>query len=244
VVSLPQPPPAYRHVPSPLTAGLITLAGTPDDSSLIGPQLVAIARMTADLVAPVSYASVTARRQDAYTTVAASSDVAVAVDLAQYADRGGPCLVAIDAGVPVTVPDIAATMVWPGFRDTAYSLGLRASLSIPLLAGRGTPIAALNLYGRDRTAMEPLTAAVWAACEASGWGPVGQNALDGGGAALVAGIVGALGVQSLIQRAIGAVIADTRRTPDAAYLVLRLRAAEDGASLTDTASAVLAEHQR
>ncbi len=41
-------------------------------------------------------------------------------------------------------------MRWPGFRDTAYRLGLHTSLSIPLFAGRGEPIAALNLYDPTR----------------------------------------------------------------------------------------------
>jgi hypothetical protein len=46
-------------------------------------------------------------------------------------------------------------MAWPGFRDTARQLGLRASVSIPLIAGSGTPIAALNLYAHDP---DPMTA--------------------------------------------------------------------------------------
>jgi hypothetical protein len=62
----------------------------------------------------------------------------------------------------LAVPDVAATMRWPGFRDSAYRLGTRASLSIPLFAGRGTAMAAINLYGRGPAALAPLTAAVWA----------------------------------------------------------------------------------
>jgi hypothetical protein len=246
------PPSSPQHIRSPLTEGLIALAGIPDDSPHLDDQLVAIARLTADLVTAVSYASVTAYRHGSPTTVATSSEVAVAVDLAQYADDSGPCLLALDSGAPVAVPDVSATMQWPDFRDTAYRMGLRASLSIPLFAGRGTPIAALNLYGHDPATMAPLTAAVWAACDPAGRSGRPQEHTgdsdtdgdgDGGAAALAAGLAGALQVQALIQQAIGTVIADDHGSADAAYLALRLRAADKGISLVDVASAVLAERQ-
>jgi hypothetical protein len=95
---------------------------------------------------------VSSRYEGAYATVAASSDLAV-VDEAQYRDNAGPCLDALDTGSPAAVPEIAATMSWPGFRDVAVNPGLRASLSVPIFAGSGKTIAALNLYGRHCGAM-------------------------------------------------------------------------------------------
>jgi hypothetical protein len=67
--------------------------------------------------------------------------------------------------------------------------------------------------------------------------------LDHGGEALIAGLVGAFAVRARIQQAIGAIMAVTHRAPDAAYLILRMRAAETGATLTDAATAVMAEQQ-
>ena len=116
---------------------LVTLAGTPDDHPGVEDQLITIAQLSAARVAGVSYASVTARREGAYTTVAATNDLATAVDEAQYAEQAGPCIEAVATAKPLAVPDIAVTMRWPGFRDTAYQLGLHTSLSIPLFAGRG-----------------------------------------------------------------------------------------------------------
>jgi hypothetical protein len=146
---------------------------------------------------------------------------AFAVDEAQCADRAGPCLSALDGGSPVAVPDVAATMQWPEFRDAAFALGLRAS-SIPLFAGRGTAIAGLNLYGRDPGAMAPLTAAVWNVFDFEPVADVENHRLDNGSAGLVAGIAGAFAVRAVIQQALGVIIADTQRTGDAAYLILRL----------------------
>ncbi|MEU4242524.1 GAF and ANTAR domain-containing protein [Actinoplanes sp. NPDC026619] len=215
---------------------LIVLAGTPDDSSLIGDDLVLIARLVADRIAAVDYASVTSRYEGAYATVAASSDLAVAVDEAQYRDETGPCLEALDGKHPTAVPDIAATMTWPGFREKALRLGLKASLSIPLFAGSGQIIGALNLYGRHAGPMKALTAAVWGAYEPS-TSVAGNHDddLDDGGRELAAGLIGAMALRDMIQQAIGVIMATTGRNADCAYFMLRMQAAESGATLTDTA---------
>jgi hypothetical protein len=245
----PPPPAPGPQVHNPLAQCLSALAGTADDSSWIGCQLIGVAQLVVDLVGPVSYASVTAYRDDALTTVAASSDIALAVDEAQYADRAGPCVSTLEAGSPHGVPDLTTTVQWPGFRDTASALGLQASLSIPLFAGRGTSIAALNLYSRQAGAMSGLIAAVRDAYDLHAAHPhasgstLDRHDLDCGRADLLAGIAGAFAVRAVIQQAIGVVMADGHRTTDAAYLVLRLRAAETGVTLLDAAQAVIAEQQ-
>lgn len=238
----PSPAAAHRQASGPLTDILITLAGTPDDDPRIAAYLRTIAQLSADQVEPVSYASITTRQDGAYTTVAASSELATAIDRAQYVDQAGPCLDALSGAAPVAVPDISTTMSWPGFRDTAFSLGLRASLSIPLFAGRGAPIAALNLYGHDPAAMSPLTAAVWTAYDTPSLPAPDTGTLRRTGTAdLVAGLVAALAVRDLIHRAIGVIIAAQRETPDGAYRSLRLRATEAGVSLAETATALIGE---
>jgi hypothetical protein len=222
---------------------LISLAGTPDDSSQVGAGLVLIARLVADRLAAVEYASVTSRYEGAYATVAASNDPAVAVDEAQYRDDAGPCLEALDGEYPAAVPDIASTITWPGFRDAAGRFGLRASLSIPLFAGSGKTIAALNLYSRHPDAMKALTAAVWAAYEPELPEPGTNDDLDSGSREFTAGLIGALALRSMIQQAIGVLMATTGRTADCAYLALRMQAAESGLSLTDTAVRVIEQQQ-
>ena len=226
-----------------LADALVTLASTPDDHSGVEDQLVTIAQLTAQRVAAVSYASVTARREGAYSTVAASNDIAVAVDQAQYAEQAGPCLEIFETARPLFVPDVAATMRWPGFRDTAYRLGLHTSLSVPLFAGRGEPVAALNLYGHDGTTMAVLTAAVWAAYDDTAPAGPMTAGLDPGGTELVEGLTGAFQVRALIQQAIGIVIAEQHSTPGGAYATLRLRAADSEASLLDVANAVIGDRR-
>jgi GAF domain-containing protein len=220
-----------------LTEDLIALAGTPDDESNVPALLRSITQFAADLLPPVIYASMTVLDKDSYTTVAMSSAVALAVDEAQYGDQSGPCLDALRMSDPIAVPRIDTAVEWPGFRAAAQRLGLRASLSVPLFAGRGASIAALNLYGQDTDAMAPLSAAVLAVFESSS-----ESALDGlgpGPLQLVTGLIGAFAVRSQIQRALGVIMASERTNADFAYAILRSRAAATSLTLTAAAGSVL-----
>ena len=238
---------SHSDVWGPLADAFIALAATPDDVPSIGVQLNALVQLAADRVAAVDYASVTALCDDAYTTVAASSELAVAVDQAQYADQDGPCLQALHAKTPVTVPDIGKTMTWPGFRDAAAGLGLHASVSIPVFAGSGATIAALNLYGRDAAAVAPLIVRVCAVYQSERYDvdrPLFTDhdrrpPLDAGGEELLAGIAGALTVRATIQTALGVIMGRSPASAGDAYLKLRLYAADTGVCLSAAASTIV-----
>jgi ANTAR domain/GAF domain len=236
----PPPPDPYR-VSGRLAHSLIALAQMPDDVSAIDQQLVLIARLVVDRVAAVDYASVTAVREDAYTTVAASSDLAAAVDQAQYDAQAGPCLEPLHTGEPVGVPEIAATMRWTGFREQAFGMGLRASVSVPLFAGSGAPVAVLNLHGRDSAAMAPIIEGIWDVFHPDGAtiGTHGTAGLEPGAAELIAGLAEAFAVRATIRQAVGVLMGQHGISALDAYLSLRDRAAEAGSSLTSMASAVL-----
>jgi hypothetical protein len=234
----------HRPPPLPQQRGelgdqLVALAGTPDDHSGVEDLLVAIAQLTARRVEAVSYASVTARNDGSYTTVAVSHEIATAVDEAQYADGSGPCVDALESGRPLPVPNIVTTMRWPRFRETAYRLGLHTSLSIPLFAGGGEPIAALNLYGHDPSAMTALTSAVWATFDDAS--PLNPDLplLDPGGIELVEGLTEAFAVRAKIQQAVGILIARQGGPSESAYAELRLHAADAGTSLLDAATGII-----
>jgi hypothetical protein len=238
-MTTPQPASDAHPALGPLAQSLIALAGMPDGFSTVDDQLTLIARLAADRVAGVDYASVTAIGEDAYTTVAASSELAIAVDEAQYRDEAGPCLEPLHTGAPMPVPDIAATMVWPGFRDQAVKIGLRASVSLPLYAGGGAPVAVLNLYGRDAAAMAALTEAVLTVYT-PGSAAVGEAVdLEPGAWELMAGLVQVYAIRATIQQAVGVIMAKDGVSALDAYLSLCARAAEAGSSLTTTAAAVI-----
>jgi hypothetical protein len=217
------------------------LAGTPDDESNVPALLKSITQHAADLLTPVSYASTTVYDDAAYATVAMSSELALAVDEAQYADQAGPCLDALRTNEPTALPRIDTTVKWPSFRAAAFRLGLRASLSIPLFAGRGTPIAGLNLYGHDTDTMAPLIAAVLTTYESASddGAPSRAGGLEAGALQLVDGLVGAFRVRAGIQQAIGVLMSSEYTDADGAYAILRSRAASATVSLTAAADSVL-----
>ncbi len=229
-----------RSSPAALPGTLVALAATADDASIVDAHLDRIVRLVAGTIAAVDYASVTAWRGKGYTTVAASSELAKAVDEAQYADETGPCLHSLEAATPIGVPDIATTISWPGFYRAAHDLGLHASLSIPLFAGSGTPIAVLNLYARETTGLVPLIAGVRNLYTGQppppGYRPDGMEI---GARHLLAGVAQAFTVRDTMQRAFGVLMARDHFSAAEAYRHLRLRAAESGNSLAATAAALL-----
>lgn len=243
---MPTPPhrPANRAQPPPgrLAGTLSTLAGTPDDAAHIDELLIAIVRLAADVVEPVSYASITADRVGVPTTVAASSRLAYDVDLAQYADQAGPCLDALSDGKPVDVADVAAVMAWPGFREAAWRLGLRASLSIPLFAASGVPIAALNLYAHDPDPMIALTRRVWALYDTGSTHDRNRlPAVQDGGRQILAGLAAAFDIRVAIQQALGVLMARHQVAAHTAYHILHAKAADAGTTLAAAATAVIEE---
>jgi hypothetical protein len=226
-----------------MAAALVALAVTPDDAVNLDAQLNKLVRMVVDRVAAVAYASVTAARDGGYATVATNSKLATAVDQAQYEDQDGPCLRSLDESTPVGVRDIATTIKWPGFRQAALSMGLHASVSIPLFSGSGATIAALNLYGRDAAAMAPLIAGVPAIFDPDLPLPADRDdlqPLDAGGEELLTGFAEALAARSTIQLGLGIIMGESGTSAKGAYVELRLRAANAGDSLLTAAETVIA----
>ncbi|BAL92211.1 hypothetical protein AMIS_69910 [Actinoplanes missouriensis 431] len=226
----------------PLAEAVVALADTPDDEAAVDELLIGIAVSAADLIAGVVYASVTAWRGAGYTTVAASSDLARAVDDAQHAEESGPCVQAARTGEPVGVPDIAATMAWPGFYRHATALGLRASVSVPLFAGGGVPVGVLNLYGREPSALTDLMTGVRAVFAVERLSASGiDSGADAGTRQLLLGLGLALEIRVTIQRALGVLMAHDDSDAAEARRMLTERAAARGTSLSATARQVLAE---
>jgi hypothetical protein len=227
--------------PGVLTTAMIALAGTPEHSPDLHGRLTAIAELTAERVAAARYASITALQGNRYTTVAVSDELIRAVDEAQYADDAGPCLEALTRGAPVGVPEIDTTVQWPGFQEVAPRRGLRASVSVPLFAGRGQAVAVLNFYRHDQVAMAPLIAAMSSVHGHPARDTTDEelSELDAGGRDLVTGYAEALSIRATIQLAIELIRAENRCSADDAYVSLCLRAAEAGTDLGDTAAALI-----
>jgi hypothetical protein len=121
-------------------------------------------------------------------------------------------------------------------------MGLRASVSVPLFAGRGEPVAVLNVYSHDHAAMAPLIAGVLSVHGHPARGTIDEDhllVLDEGGRELVAGYAEALSVRATIQRALQLIRAENGCSMDDAYLSLCIRAGEAGTDLGRAAATLI-----
>ncbi|GHG03950.1 MULTISPECIES: GAF and ANTAR domain-containing protein [Amycolatopsis] len=80
------------------------------------------------------------------TTTAATDAVVERADRMQYELGSGPCLAAWADRTVVRIDDLATDTRWPHWARRANELGLRASLSAPMVAG-DTGLGALKVYG-------------------------------------------------------------------------------------------------
>lgn len=217
---------------------LVGLAGSPDDSPAIDAYLRELVETVPRVVAAVDHASVTVHRDGVYSTLAESDELALAVDAAQYAADDGPCLDALNVGEPVGVHDTSNGDGWARFRQKADSVGVSASLSIPLFTAGGTVVAALNLYARRPAEMAALISRVVDLFQGTETA-VGRPPLDGGSAELVEALGAALRVHDDIQHALGMLMGRRQLSAAAAYSALYEIAVKEDLSMHEAATDLL-----
>ena len=111
--------------------------------------LEGVAVVASGVVEPPASCGITTRHEGQPTTVATSDTRAALVDQAQYDTGTGPCLEALATGRLVEVTDQEFDARWPAFAERSVGLGVRCSLSMPLTVGDQT-LGSLNVYGFDR----------------------------------------------------------------------------------------------
>lgn len=86
-------------------------------------------------------------------TAAASSYVAIEVDVAQYTLNEGPCLTAAQVGQRIRVDMVDADEDYRHFASRAIEHGIHATLTVPLVLG-GDTVGTLNLYSTSPGAFD------------------------------------------------------------------------------------------
>ena len=102
----------------------------------------------AERVAPAAGVAVTLGPEDPPSTVGASSELALRVDLLQYSIGMGPCLHALRTGVAMYVPDLGADDRWGDYGPRAAAEGAASCISVPVLVG-GEPAAVFKVYSTE-----------------------------------------------------------------------------------------------
>lgn len=94
-------------------------------------------------------------------TPAATSDLVLALDRAQYETGEGPCLTALYDAPVVQMPDVRTDGRWPAFSAAVADLPLGSTLSFQLYV-READLGALNLYSSRPRAFDEQSVQVGA----------------------------------------------------------------------------------
>jgi GAF domain-containing protein len=164
--------------------------------------------------------AITVRLDDKSRTVASSDALAARADEIQYAQGEGPCLEAMRTGVVVAAPDLATDDRWGNYRSYALAQGVRSVLSTPMGVD-GQRFGALNLYSTEAGTFDTAARA-----QAERWA---QQASGAVGVALRLAeqtrhgqqLSEALTSRSIIDQAIGILMAQQRCSPEVAFGILR-----------------------
>ena len=229
------------HVPDHPLVDLATIYAELQALVLADPDVAAfldgVARLATDIVSPPVSVGITARERGGPVTVAASDVLATSADEVQYGAGQGPCLQALSTGEVVGVPDLVRDDRWPDYRPHALARGVRSSLSLPLHAARQT-YAALNLYSTDVQAFEGhADRAGGFARQASTALALVVRACDQ--ARLSDQLRQALTARTVIDQALGILMAQERCTADEAFRVLRGASQHRNLKLRDVAAALV-----
>ena len=171
-------------------------------------------------------------------TVACSDQVAARLDEVQYELDDGPCLHAMRDGRMVRIEDTADHARWPEFEARAASHGIRSCLALPLNAD-GKPVGALNLYAREASA--------FGAAEARRAENFAENAAGAltlairlaSYAALIEQLRSSLTSRTVIDQALGIIMAREHCTQARAFAILRAASQNSNVKLREVASAVV-----
>ena len=108
------------------------IAGTEDIKSVLdGLTGFAAATMSAATAVPVECA-VTLHRRKRTATIGGSSGRAVVIDRIEQTLGDGPCIEALETGVPVRLGDVSSDPRWPEYRSALAAAGIASALGIPM----------------------------------------------------------------------------------------------------------------
>lgn len=212
---MPQP------VPVGLGAALSELAGLLLSTNSFEELLQGVAELSVRVIEPVATCGITLAQDDRVITAASADALASELDEEQYEHDSGPCLQSLACGEVVEAVDLAVEERWDGYPAVAMARGILSILSTPLIV-KGKPVGVLNLYAgaaRAFSAVDRQLASLLA----------GQAAIAVTAAlrrydevTLSDHLRIALSSRSVIDQAIGIVMAHRKCDPEAAFATLRM----------------------
>ena len=117
------------------------------DEETVETTLQRVGRLAVYSIEGCDVVGVTLAEDGRVLTKAATDDLALQLDSAQYEVDEGPCLDSFRNAEVNVIRDIQQEDRWPRFTDQAAKAGLSSSASLPLIV-RDKTIGALNLYSK------------------------------------------------------------------------------------------------
>ena len=201
-----------------------------------------LTELAAHLLQPPVSVGVTVEYDGHPLTVSSSDAWARRLDETQYAVHDGPCLEAMRSGTAVHVADVSQESRWPAYATQAVDEGLHSSLSLPLIVG-GRSVGAVNFYSNDPSqtfAGEVRTRADLFAAQASGALLLAVRQLQQ--TQTTSQLETALSSRSVIDQAIGILMAQQNCSPQAGFDLLRRHSQNNNRPLREIAADLVGRH--
>jgi GAF domain-containing protein len=171
-------------------------------------------------------------------TVACSDPLAARVDEVQYRLDDGPCLQAMRENHLVRIEDTAEKAYWPEFEAEAASNGVRSCLALPLIVD-GKPVGALNLYARSASAFGAAEARAAESFAENASGALALAMRLASHTALIEQLRSSLSSRTVIDQALGIIMAREACTQARAFAILRSASQNSNVKLRDIACTVV-----
>jgi GAF domain-containing protein len=197
-------------------------------------------RLASEVVDPVAACGLTVCRDGQPFTAACTNDLAATVDEIQYGSDEGPCLEALRSGTVVHVDDLAADDRWDNYRPHAVAHGVGSSLSLPLSV-EVENLGALNLYALTPGAFSQAQREQAEAFAVQSAAALTVSLRQVRHAAIQLQMAEAMVSSSVIDQAIGILMAQQRCTAGAAFELLRQASQGRNRKLRDIAAEIVTQ---
>ncbi|GAA3032255.1 GAF and ANTAR domain-containing protein [Streptosporangium longisporum] len=185
-----------------------------------------------------SMCGLTVVRGERAVTIASSDDLTLAVDQIQYRTGEGPCLDTLSSGQAHHTADTSTEPRWRSFCTEAFAHGVRSCLALPLMAPGGQ-VGGYNLYnprpgafGDDVLARMNVFAGTAAGAVALSLRLADQSRLN-------ADLRATLASRSVIDQAVGIVMAQQRCPPEEAFALLSRASQNRNLKIRDLAAEIV-----
>lgn len=209
-----------QPIPVGLGAALSELAGLLLSTDSFEQLLQGVAELSVKTIEPVKTCGITLSQDDRVITAASADALACQLDEQQYEYESGPCLEALATGAVVDAGDLVTEQRWNGYPTIAMAHGILSILSIPLIVD-SKPVGVLNLYARTPRAFSAVDRQLAGLLAGQAAIAITAALRHYDEVTLADHLRIALSSRSVIDQAIGIVMAQRRCDPDTAFATLR-----------------------